>query len=126
MKRLMLLLGVVLIGGGPGYAYGDHGCCADCGCNQRLRKVCRWECEEVEVKVPGWDCECDEIVIPGKSPYCIKDDCEECCNDCCCRDCVSHLGGCLNHKKEWGAPCGGLGRIVPGAPPGPVAIDIGM
>ena len=102
MKRLLLLLGVVLLTSRPLYAGGHHGCCADCGCNHGLRKVCRWVCEEVDVKVPGWDCECEDIVIPGKSPYCIKDDC---CQDGC-RDCVPHLGGRWNHKKEWGPPCG--------------------
>ena len=104
MNRLLLLLFVVA-GASQCYAGGHHSCCADCGCNHGLRKICRWECEEVEVKVPGWDCECEDLVIPGKSPYCIKDDCEECCDDCC-KDCVAHLGGHWNHKKEWGAPCG--------------------
>jgi hypothetical protein len=107
MNRLLLFLFVVAASG-QSYAGGHHSCCADCGCNHGLRKVCRWECEEVEVKVPGWDCECEDLVIPGKSPYCIKDDCDECCDPCneCCHDCVKHLGGCLHHTKEWGAPCG--------------------
>jgi hypothetical protein len=109
MKRLALLLFVVWAGGGHCLAGGHHGCCADCGCNQGLRKVCRWVCEEVEVKVPGWDCQCEDIVIPGKSQFCIKEECDacgECCDACGCgHQCVSHLGGHWNHKKEWGAPC---------------------
>jgi hypothetical protein len=105
MKRLLLLLGVVLASSGSLYAGGHHGCCADCGCNHGLRKVCRWVCEEVEEKVPGWDCECEDIVIPGKSPFCIKDDCDECCEDGC-RGCATHLGGRLHQKKVWGPPRG--------------------
>src|SRR4029079_14807340 len=104
MKRLLLALGVVLVASGSTFAGGHHGCCADCGCNTGLRKVCRWVCEEVEVKVPGWDCERTDVVIPGKSPYCIK---EECDSDGCedgCRNCVAHLGGHSKHKNEWGAP----------------------
>jgi hypothetical protein len=117
MKRLLLVLCVVAAGGGESVA-GGHGCCAGCGCHHGLRKICRWECEEVEVKVPAWDCECEDIVIPGKSPFCAKDDCGECCDGGCdgCADgcdgcghcghrCVSHLGACLHHHKEWGPPC---------------------
>jgi hypothetical protein len=124
MKRLLLVLCVVVGSSGQSFAVG-HGCCADCGCHHGLRKVCRWECEEVEVKVPAWDCECEDVVIPGKSSFCHKSDCGECCNGgcngCCdsCADgctggcgcghcghaCVSHLGACLHHKKEWGPPC---------------------
>jgi hypothetical protein len=99
MKRLLLLLGVVLLASGPLYAGGHHGCCADCGCNHGLRKVCRWVCEEVEEKAPCWDCECEDIVIPGKSPFCIKEDCDD-----GCRDRALHFGGRLHQKKGWGPP----------------------
>lgn len=105
MKRLLLLLGVMLASSGPTFAGGHHGCCADCGCNHGLRKVCRWVCEEVEVKAPGWDCECEDVVIPGKSPFCIKDRCDECGDDAC-HGCAPHLGGRWHHKKEWGPPSG--------------------
>jgi hypothetical protein len=107
MKRFLLVLSVVLATSSSSFAGGHHRCCADCGCTSGLRKVCRWECEVVEVTVPGWDCECEDLVIPGKSSYCIKDDCDECGDSCdCCRTCEKHLGGCLHHKKEWGPPCG--------------------
>ena len=103
MIRLMVLL-LVVAAAAQSYAGGHHSCCADCGCDHGLRKVCRWECEEVEVKVPCWDCECEDIAIPGKSPFCIK---EECCDGCKegCPNCRAHLGGHRRHTKEWGPPC---------------------
>ena len=99
MKRFFLLLSVVLISSGPALAGGHHGCCADCGCKHGLRKVCRWECEEVEEKVPAWDCECEDIVIPGKSPYCIQEQCPDPCQNCASR---GHPRP--HHKKLWGPP----------------------
>lgn len=105
MKKLVLLLGVLLFFTAQSYA-GHHACCADCGGQQNLRKVCRWVPEETEVKGFEWKCECEDICIPGPSDYCIKDECEECPTDCCGPNCVRHLGGHWNHKKEWGPPCG--------------------
>jgi hypothetical protein len=98
MKRLLLLAALSLLCRDSSFAGGHRGCCADCGCDTGLRKVCRFVCEEVEIKSPAWDCECEDIVIPGKSTFCIKDDCAE------CRDGVNHLGSFLNRTKAWGPP----------------------
>jgi hypothetical protein len=97
MKQTLFVLCLVLAGSGSSFA-GHHGCCADCGCESGLRKVCRWECEEVEITEPGWDCECEDIVIPGKSAYCIEDDCQ-------CEKFAGHLHGRVHHKKVCGPPC---------------------
>lgn len=100
MKRLLLGLGILLTFAAPSLAGNHHGCCADCGCRQGLRKVCRWVCEEVEEKVPCWDCECEDVVIPGKSPFCIQEVCPD-----SCQDCAPHGHARSHHKKIWGPPC---------------------
>ncbi len=106
MNRLLLGLGVVLAACGPALAGGHPGCCADCGCNRGLKKVCRWVCKEVEVKEPAWDCKCEDVVIPGKSPFCIQEACDS--------DERGHLlfGGRLHHKKLWGPPSGSCVKTV--------------
>ncbi|MEX2137624.1 MAG: hypothetical protein WD894_00055 [Pirellulales bacterium] len=99
MKRLLLVCGIVLGWNGPALADHHHGCCAGCGCNQGLRKVCRWVCEEVEEKAPGFACECEDVVVPGKSPFCVQEVCVD-----PCQDSTPHLFGRLHHKLVWGPP----------------------
>jgi hypothetical protein len=117
MKKLslLLLLSAVPLVSAQSLAGHHGGCCESCGCQCPTRKVCHWKCEMKEVKDYEWKCECEDFCIPGPSPHCRVEECGECadcCNDCCddccgCgHDCVRHLGGCLCHKKKWGAPCG--------------------
>jgi hypothetical protein len=100
MNRLALMLSVFLATSGAVLAGGHHECCADCGYQHGLRKVCRWVCEEVEEKVPAWECECEDVVIPGKSPFCIQEACAD-----PCQDCVRHGHARWHLKKVWGPPC---------------------
>ncbi len=107
MRKLVLVLSVLLLSSAHVVA-GHHGGsgCNDCGCQQNLRKVCRWVCEIKEVKDYEWKCECEDFCIPGPSSFCRKPDCDCDCDNDCCRDCQRHLRLCDKGVKEWGPPCG--------------------
>jgi hypothetical protein len=56
---------------------GEPKCCAHCGCQCRLKPVCRIVCDKKEVKETVYECQCEDFCVPGPSKpagcYCDTD-----------------------------------------------------
>jgi len=53
--------------------------CGQCGCRQRVRKVCRVVCGLKKVKQVRWGCRDDDVCLPGPcSKACVDDGCASC------------------------------------------------
>ncbi|MFO0897804.1 MAG: hypothetical protein U0836_10315 [Pirellulales bacterium] len=54
----------------PSLFHSAPDCCNHCGNKCKVKKVCRLECTEKEVKETKYTCECEDFCVPGKSKKC--------------------------------------------------------